>query len=680
MHLRRILASGLAAATVASAGSPAYTAVFQSRLPIAPIATPYTSANIDGQQIDFYEITIEAFQKHIYPDLGPANLYGYNGFAPGPTFFVRKGTQTVVRYDNNKTDDSVTHLHGSWSQIKDYYYSNDQSARSLWYHDHANGITTGNCFKGLTGVYVVYDPAEDALGLPTGKYDVPLMITDKMYSSSGDLVDVTELQNDFFGDIIEVNHQPWPYFEVEPRKYRLRLYNVAMSRPFDLHIEQPDGDWINFQIIASDSGLFEAPVASNDVLIAMGERYEIVVDFSGYSGQNLTMKNTFTLRNIPSYENTNLVMSFVVGESVSDWSSNEVPSTLSRDIVWPQTKTDVDHTFRFSFGGDNHWTINGVSFDDVNNRVLARPPQGTTELWKLVYASGPGVHPVHVHLVDFQIVSRSGGSRGVLPYESAGMKDVVLIEPGETVEVLAYYGPWNGLYMFHCHNLVHEDHEMMAAYNITALEDLGYENVQDLADPNDARFVAQEWSAEAYSYDNIQSKLSYLGGLGAYNQRTQMVSALAAYYSTNPAAALESSTIASTASSAAATPTQSWQNDEYATSQVHDAVSAPAVTRTSTPTSSPTTAPTYKSPTSTPIPTTTIMSTPTPISSTTPTSSHAGPGEWGQSLGQNPNPNQNHGPPNGVQGWGQGSIPNPNQNHGPPNAGGSNNGGHGWRA
>lgn len=123
-----------------------------------------------------------------------------------------------------------------------------------------------------------------------------------------------------------------------------------MSRPFDLHIEQSNGDWLDFQIIASEAGLFETPVPSNDVVIAMAERYEIVVDFSPYSGQNLTMKNTFTQYGIPAYANTDLIMSFVVGETVSDWSSNEVPSTLNTNIAWPVDKTEIDHTFRFQLG------------------------------------------------------------------------------------------------------------------------------------------------------------------------------------------------------------------------------------------------------------------------------------------------------------------------------------------
>lgn len=144
-------------------------------------------------------------------------------------------------------------------------------------------------------------------------------------------------------------------------------------------------------------------------------------------------------------------MRFVVGDSVKDDSSNECPSSLSSDIKWPEKSNTVDRVFNFDHGGsdsdssDDIWTINGADFNDVNNRLLARLPQGSTEVWELNYRSGPGLHPVHVHLVDLQIISRTGGSRGVEPYESAGLKDVILLEPGESVQVLATYGPWNGM-------------------------------------------------------------------------------------------------------------------------------------------------------------------------------------------------------------------------------------------
>ncbi|KAI5244140.1 Cupredoxin [Aureobasidium subglaciale] len=541
---------GLTTIPLALAGSPKYNAIFQHPLPLAPIATPTSSTNVNGQQIDFYEVTIEPFQKQIYPDLGPANLVGYNGVSPGPTYYIKKGTQTVIRYHNNHTDDSVVHLHGSsthtpwdgwpsdhihYGQFKDYYYPNNSTARSIWYHDHADGITSTNCFRGLIGTYIIYDPEEDKLGLPTGKYDIPLMVNDKMYTDTGDLVSIANEHNDFIGDTVEVNGQPWPYLEVEPRKYRLRLYNTATSRPFDLHVEQSNGDWLDFQIIASDSGLFGSPVVSNDVTIAMGERYEIVVDFSSFANQNLTMKNTFHLggQGLAQFDNEDLVMSFVVGDSVADWSSNDVPGTLNENIAWPQNRDEVDHVFRFQRGGENSWTINGIDFDDINNRILARPPQGSVQRWRLVYAGGPGFHPVHVHLVDFKILSRTGGSRGVLPYESAGLKDIVLLEPGETVDIEAHYGP---------------------------LETLGYDNVESLDTPDDTRFLAEDWSTEAYSNDQIQGRLNWLGNLGAYNERDQIVTAVAAYYSDNPNPPTETGNVPATGSAQIQGWGQNWQN------------------------------------------------------------------------------------------------------------------------
>ena len=142
---------------------------------------------------------------------------------------------------------------------------------------------------------------------------------------------------------------------------------------------------------------------------------------------------------------------------------------------------------------------------------------------------------MHVHLVNMQVISRTGGSRGVLPYESAGLKDTVLLEPGETVVVRAVYGPWNGMYIFHCHNLVHEDHLMMDAYNITLVENLGYKDFQSaesLSDPMDARFAAKEYCAAAYQAAAIRSTISSLASLNAYAPAPSLASALSDSYST----------------------------------------------------------------------------------------------------------------------------------------------------
>ena len=545
----------------------------------------YSIETVNGRTVEIYTMTIEPTSVQIYPNLGPANMVGYNGTVPGPTFKIKKDTETIIRFLNKGTESAAVHLHGSYThavwdgwaseemevgQWKDYYYPNSESARSIWYHDHADGHTALDAYYGQAGLYIIYDPDEDYLGLPSGDYDVALSINDKSYQANGDLQAPNNNPINFFGDVIQVNNQPWPFLAVEPRKYRFRIYDTALSRTFQLYFTGSDGEWIEFQVIGSDSGLFGGPVSTNDLTIAMGERYEIVIDFANYAGQNITLGNNMQQQQIVEYDNTDKIMRFVVGESVSDWSNNgDVPSTLNPNIQWPAARTTVDHTFNFQMGGEDTWTINGITFNDPNNRVLARPPQGTVELWEVHHTgyvaylllgfskfadnriSGPAVHPIHIHLVNLQVVSRTGGSRGVLPYEAAGLKDVVLLEPGETVRVLAYYGPWNGLYMyvfrldpclarlltssrFHCHNLVHEDHAMMDVFNVTKLEALGYEfdATTKFSDPNDSKFVAQDFTEDAFAPEVVRSAALSLASLGAYADPTSIIAAHESYYAT----------------------------------------------------------------------------------------------------------------------------------------------------
>ena len=365
----------------------------------------------------------------------------------------------MIRVLNRGSRHAAVHLHGSYThapwdgwaedeidvgQWKDYYYPNSENARSIWYHDHIHGDTATNAYFGQVGLYQIHDPAEDALGLPSGDYDVSLGIADKRYQEDGNLVSPDGETINFFGDVIHVNDQPWPYLNVEPRKYRFRVYDMSLSRAYDLYFEDENGGWIGFNVIASDSGLFGAPVPTSDLVISMGERYEVVIDFAAYKGQNITLKNGLLIEHINDFENTDLVMKFIVGDSVSDDSNNgDIATTLNPNIQWPTPKDTIDHSFDFQQGGGGaEWTINGIPFTDVNNRILAKPQQGSTELWELRHTGGPAIHPVHIHLVNLQVISRTGGTRGVLPYETAGLKDTVLLEPGEVVQVLAYYGPW----------------------------------------------------------------------------------------------------------------------------------------------------------------------------------------------------------------------------------------------
>ena len=217
-----------------------------------------------------------------------------------------RGEETVIRVTNQGSGPAAMHLHGSpshapwdgWAgdllqpgEYKDYYYPNNQ-AGPLWYHDHVDGATGPDVYYGQAGSYIIFDPAEDALGLPLGNYDIPLAIQDKVYQSNGDLGSPTASNLNFFGDIIQVNEQPWPYLEVEPRKYRLRFFCMSLSRGYEMQfLDEESGNLIDVQVVASDAGLFTGPVTTNDIVISMGERYEVVIDFAPYQGKNITLLN-----------------------------------------------------------------------------------------------------------------------------------------------------------------------------------------------------------------------------------------------------------------------------------------------------------------------------------------------------------------------------------------------------
>ncbi|KAF2858543.1 Cupredoxin [Piedraia hortae CBS 480.64] len=551
------IALGLLAMAIAVQGlgllpprSPVYTEMYQHPLPIPPVAVPdYTTTTDDGRKVQHFTSYIKPFSHKVYSGRGDAHLIGFNGTAPGPTYIIEKGTETIVRVVNQGKGVSSTHLHGSethsvwdgWAsdllqpgQYKDYYYPNRKAA-SLWYHDHADKRTGFDAYYGQAGIYIIRDPAEEAMGLPQQPYDIPLALNDKIYQDNGDLSPPDGNPANFFGDVMQVNEQPWPYLKVEPRKYRLRFFDMSLSRPYKLYFFDEHRSSLDFQIIASDGGLFSGPVSAQSFLIAPGERYEVVIDFAGYAGQNLTLGNMRVNSLVDLFDNSDQIMRFVVGDRVADWTNNEpVPSTLNTNIEWPAARSQVDHHFNFQMGGESMWTINGVGFDDVKNRVLARPPQGTVELWEMSHTGGMAVHPVHVHLVGMQVVSRTGGLRGVAPYESAGLKDVVLLQPGETVQVRAIYGPWNGLYMFHCHNLKHEDNTMLDVFNVTHLSELGYkfDFAQGFADPMDTRFAPKPYNADDFTTEAIAEAVKDLTMLNPYSAAKELLAAEAAHYKT----------------------------------------------------------------------------------------------------------------------------------------------------
>ena len=412
-------------------------------------------------------------------------------------------------------------------------YPNKQSARTLWYHDHAIHHTAENAYFGQAGFYILHDPAEDQLKLPSGSYDVPLALASKQYNSDGTLFDPASETVSLWGDVIHVNGQPWPYLKVEPRKYRFRVLNTAISRAFKLTLEDPSAKKVPFNVIAADTGLMSKPVPTDNLEISMAERWEIVVDFSAYAGKNVTMKNARDVQADEDYNSTDKVMRFVVGSSVSSTAGNgALPGSL-RTVPFPPKKSGIDRSFKFGRTG-GEWTVNGVTFADVNNRILAKPQRGAVEVWELENSSGGWSHPVHIHLVDFQILSRTGGKRSVLPYEREALKDVVLLGTNEKVTVIARYAPYDGVYMFHCHNLIHEDHTMMAAMNVTMLEEMGYDfnETRGYGDPNDSRFQAQDYNDAAFEPAGISSAVAALASLNPYAAAFSVMEAHSKHYAT----------------------------------------------------------------------------------------------------------------------------------------------------
>ena len=276
----------------------------------------------------------------------------------------------------------------------------------------------------------------------------------------------------------------------------------------------------------------------------MAERWEIVVDFSTYSGKNVTMKNARDVQADEDYNSTDKVMRFVVGTSVSDTAGNgALPGSL-RTVPFPPKKSGIDRSFKFG-RTNGQWTVNGVTFADVNNRILAKPQRGAVEVWELENSSGGWSHPVHIHLVDFQILTRTGGKRSVLNYEKEALKDVVLLGVNEKVTVIARYAPYDGVYMFHCHNLIHEDHDMMAAFDVQSLKDWGYDERTKFLDPMEDKYRSK--NEDDSEHDKIKDTLKKFMEMEAYNDVDKLQKALEDYYRL-PKTTLSTVTVSSTAS------------------------------------------------------------------------------------------------------------------------------------
>jgi spore coat protein A len=512
---------GIGIPLVSGARGPSSTgSVLRSRRPLPPrfavrLRTPPVLQPVRRDaDADYYEITQMPAMAAILPGVR-TEIWGYEGIFPGPTIVSRRGRAAVVTHTNRLPVPTVVHLHGgrtphtsdgypidyvypmdrtepgqgasgSTGSMHDgsmhdramdggpmagdtsdgrrtYVYPLDQRAATLWYHDHRMDFTGPSVWRGLVGLHLVRDEEEDALHLPSGRRELPLVINDRSFAADGGFaypsIDPTLLTTPgvtgayvagVLGDVMLVNGRPWPVATVEGAAHRLRIVNAGNARRLDLRLSpQPEGGLVQ---IGTDGGLLAAPVHHEHFELAPGQRLDAIVDFASYPpGTAVTLHNDFG--DGPTTE----IMRFAVGEKADD--PFRLPARLATFRPLTADRATVTRTFRFQAGdvGSNRgWLVDGRPFrpDDV----AARPKLGTVEIWRLV---ADFHHPVHVHLSPFQVLSRGIGEPG--PFD-AGWKDTIDLRPAEEAAIAIHFDGYRGKFVFHCHNLEHEDMAMMANF------------------------------------------------------------------------------------------------------------------------------------------------------------------------------------------------------------------------
>ena len=494
----------------------------------------------------YYEIPITMCAQQVHPDLPATAFWGYNGSFPGPTIEARTNEPIIVRWRNDlpvaphllavdKTLHGadmgapevrvVTHLHGghapsgsdggplAWytsgpTPITGAHYNGDtfdypnrKQAATLWYHDHAMGITRLNVMAGLAGFYLIRDNSEDNLGLPSGAFEIPLVFQDRIFNFDGSLFYPEMWEPEFFGDVVLVNGKVWPYLDVEPRRYRFRILNGSNSRFYRLRLLESAADGtivgtIPMPIIqiGTDGGLMNTPAPITTLLIAPGERADVIIDFTGMAGASFAFENDAAVpfSNDPAPDlNLPDVMQFRVSLPLSGPDISVIPANLATIPKFNPTAARMTRTLTLEekldpvTGMPTASLLDGKAFDEPTTEF---PQLNTLEVWNLANLT-VDTHPIHLHLVQFQVLDRTpfdaeryasdkaAGTAGpiadyftgpAMPADAneRGYKDTVRANPGEVTRIGTQFGDFPGDYVWHCHILEHEDNEMMRPFRV----------------------------------------------------------------------------------------------------------------------------------------------------------------------------------------------------------------------
>lgn len=406
-----------------------------------------------------------------------------NNSLPSPLIRTRPGERFRLTLNNDLPDPLILHWHGlTPPELMDghprlaiprgkqyeYDFTVENRASTYWYHSHTHHRVGKHAYYGIAGMLIVDDNEEAQFNLPSGPYEIPLVLQDRMVDNSGRIVpyDVPDTMEGLIGNEPFGNGVKRPGLEVDTALYRFRILNGSNARIFRL----ARNDRKKLYLIGNDAGLIERTQALDYIDIAPGERADILIDLRDEAvghrillgSQAFFIEDSLarpgdTLRQGHAME----LMQLEVTRKVNR--RGEIP-----DQLLPYRGPDPADAVRerkFILSSDRdietrtmmRHMINGESFRF--GRISETVPFGQTEIWSFINENNFS-HPMHLHATHFRVLSRAGGRNQVMPWEG-GLKDTVLVHPGEHVRVAVRFEAYPGLFLLHCHNLEHEDTGMM---------------------------------------------------------------------------------------------------------------------------------------------------------------------------------------------------------------------------
>lgn len=493
-----------------------------------------------------FDLTVQTGTQQFFPG-NPTPTYGINGAFLSPTIVVNKGDIVTLNVHNTLNVSTTMHWHGlhvsaendggphqliaagaTWSPSFEIL----NNAGTFWYHPHGEGKTELHVSKGLAGLFIIHDPEEEALGLPSdyGVDDIPLIVQSKAFDVLQQIAIADHMDTSVF-----VNGTLHATTTVPAQVVRFRLLNGSSMRSFNFGFSND----LTFYQIATDGGLTAVPNAVTRLLLAPGERSEILVDFSSMNGQNLQLMSyasempdgifggpsvgiapdtiheySMNFLNGSDFELLNLTIGAPTANPVT-----AIPSSLVSFTPYNTADMDVARTLVFDTLrllptntpslAEGPFGINNATFDmdSINIEI----PLNSTEIWTLVNRTHIA-HPFHIHDIQFNVIEKGGITP---PITEQGWKDVILVMPHDSVKFITKFITFSDTmvpYMYHCHLLHHEDDGMMGSFLVidpfAGLKESATSTIQVYPNPGTAY-----WNLEA-NWNNRPTEIRILNQLG----------------------------------------------------------------------------------------------------------------------------------------------------------------------